>query len=323
MTDQPRRRRLLPVMKIVSAVLSLAATLGAAEPLPVRSGNPLFPGADPHCELIDGTYWVYPTTGGSRQFAMSSKDLKSWQRRGPVLDLKDIPWVKADGRPTAAVWAPCIARRNGRYFLYFSVGPQSPGFPAHIGVARGDSPAGPFKDSGKPLLTGGNGFEAIDPMVFHDPASKRWLLYAGGSAGAKLRVFELKANLATLGKELPVATPPQFTEGVFMHLHGGVYHLTYSHGSWCHADYSVHHATSASPTGPWTYRGPILTSDASRKGPGHHSIVRNPATGAYLIFYHRWENVAGGGPYSGSRKVAVDLLKHLPGGAIAPVRMSE
>jgi hypothetical protein len=38
--------------------------------------------------------------------------------------------------------------------------------------------------SGKPLVTGGNGFEAIDPMVFVDPKTKTPYLYAGGSAGA-------------------------------------------------------------------------------------------------------------------------------------------
>jgi beta-xylosidase len=310
-------------MKSAFAALALCVASSAAEPMPVREGNPLFAGADPHCELIDGTWWVYPTGGGTRLFAISSKDLRAWQRHGPILDLGDIAWVKADGRRSAQAWAPCIARRNNKYYLYFSVGPQSAEFPAHIGVARGDSPAGPFKDSGKPLLTGGNGFEAIDPMVFHDPASNRWLLYAGGSAGARLRVFELKPNMAQLGDEVPVDTPPQFTEGAFMHLREGIYHLTYSHGGWQRANYSVHHATAKSPTGPWHYRGPILTSDSTRKGPGHHSIVRNPVSGAWLIIYHRWENVTGDGPYSGSRQVAVDLLRHLPDGTIAPVRMSE
>ena len=310
-------------MKSAIAAFALCVASSAAEPMPVREGNPLFPGADPHCELIGGSYWIYPTGGGSRLSAYSSKDLKTWQRHGPILDFRDIRWIKADGRRSAQAWAPCIAENKGRYFLYYSVGPQSAEFPAHIGVARGKSPAGPFKDSGKPILTGGNGFEAIDPMVFHDPASNRWLLYAGGSAGAKLRVFELKSNMAELGKELEVATPPKFTEGVFMHFREGLYHLTYSHGGWQTSGYSVHHATAKSPTGPWTYRGPILTSDSTRKGPGHHSIVRNPATGTWLIFYHRWENVAGDGPYHGSRQVAVDILKHLPDGGIAPVRMSE
>ena len=108
---------LTPVMKAVLAALSLCAVSSAAEPLPVRDSNPLFPGADPHCALIDGTYWLYPTTGDTRLYAMSSKDLKSWNRHGPLLDLRDIPWVKADARPVAQAWAPCIAERNDKISL--------------------------------------------------------------------------------------------------------------------------------------------------------------------------------------------------------------
>lgn len=288
--------------------------------------NPLFPGADPHAVCIEKRIYVFATGlhGEGRKFhVMTSADGHEWRRQGPVLDFKDIPWITADGRTEAFAWAPCLATRGGKSYFYFSVGPQKPGFPAHIGVATGDSPSGPFKDSGKPLLTGGKGFEAIDPMVFHDPKSSKWLLYAGGSAGSKLRVFELAPDMISFAREVPVKTPPEFTEGAFMHLHGNIYHLTYSHGRWRHADYSVHHATSPSPLGPWIHRGHILTSDERHKGPGHHSIVRHPSTGEWMIFYHRWENARGEGPYQGSRQIAVDRLVHLPDGGIQAVRMTD
>ena len=55
-----------------------------------------------------------------------------------------------------------------------------------------------------------------------------------GSAGAKLRVFELNPDLVSFAREVPVETPPQFTEGVFMHVRDGRYYLSYSHGSWQH-----------------------------------------------------------------------------------------
>lgn len=290
------------------------------------AGNPLMRGADPHAEWIDGACWIYATglrPAGGQLFAAASPELEHWTVHGPVLDLDGIPWVRADGRLRAGAWAPCIARRDGRWFFYYSVGPQSAAFPSRIGVAVGSSPAGPFEDSGQPLLTGGDGFEAIDPMVFEDPESGQWLLYAGGSAGAKLRVFELDADMISFAREIPVDTPPRFTEGAFMHRHEGVYHLTYSHGRWQYGDYSVHHASAPSPVGPWTYRGPILTSDEGHKGPGHHSIVRRPDTGEWLIFYHRWQNAGGDGPYSGPRQIAVQRLVHLAGGGIAPVKMTD
>ncbi|MCX8157118.1 MAG: family 43 glycosylhydrolase [Verrucomicrobiae bacterium] len=286
--------------------------------------NPVLYGADPHAMVLSNTFWVYPTWSdgrGERFFAFSSTNLTDWQRHGPLLDLKDVAWVKDDGQERHHAWAPAILPARGRFYFYYSVGPQNP-TPSRIGVAVGDSPAGPFKDSGKPLLTGGQGFEAIDPMVFADPRSGKTYFYAGGSAGARLRVFEMNPDLLTFAKEIPVQTPPNFTEGVFMHFDHGQYYLSYSHGSWRHASYSVHYATAPSPIGPWTYRGAILTSDETRKGPGHHSFVRHPRTGEWLIFYHRWENQTGDGPYRGLRQICVEKVDYEAQGLIRPIRMT-
>lgn len=304
--------------------LAMCACPGFLAAVPAQA-NPLMPGADPHALEIDGRFWMFPTRSngpGARFFAYSSPDLARWQEHGPVLDFKDLSWIRADGRPQAHAWAPCLIGHRGRYYFFFSVGPQSERFPAHIGVAVGDSPAGPFVDSGRPLLTGGKGFEAIDPFVFHDVKRGRHLLFSGGSAGATLRVHRLDDSLTGLAEEIPTVTPPKFTEAPFLHEHGGWFHLTYSHGGWRDASYSVHHATSASPTGPWRYRGCLLQSDARHKGPGHHSIVRLPGSDEWRIVYHRWNDRRGDGPYQGSREIAVDRLVHLADGEIAPVVMT-
>lgn len=107
-----------------------------------------------------------------------------------------------------------------------------------------------------------------------------------------------------------------------MHHRDGRYYLSYSHGSWQHASYSVHYAMADSPTGPWQYRGPLLGSDARRKGPGHHSFIRLPGTDDWRIVYHRWENQTGDGPYRGSRKLCIDGIEYLPDGGIRPIRMT-
>ena len=78
-----------------------------------------------------------------------------------------------------------------------------------------------------------------------------------------------------------------------------------------------------SPTGPWTYRGAILTSDAKYKGPGHHSFVQDPATGRWLIVYHRWEGKRGQGPYGDGRRVAIQPVAYDKLGRIEPIRMTE
>ncbi|MEH3104680.1 MAG: family 43 glycosylhydrolase [Sphingomonas phyllosphaerae] len=304
----------------LAAALLLTASAAFAD-------NPQFQGADPHATMIDGELWVFPTggPGGSwaadRFGAFSSRDLKTWRPRGELIRRDQIAWIGADGARDHFLWAPGVASRDGKWYLYYSVGPQNP-TPSRIGVAVADRPEGPYRDSGRPLVTGGQGFEAIDPMVFVDPRDDKAYLYAGGSAGAKLRVWELSRDMTGLAREVPVETPPQFTEGAFMHERGGIYYLSYSHGRFNGPDYSVHYATAPSPIGPWRYRGAILTSDCRHKGPGHHSFVETPA-GEWLIVYHRWENPKGSAPFSGERQVAIDRLRYAADGRIVPVRMTD
>ena len=271
---------------------------------------------------MNGELWIFPTGGRNSLEAWSDGGAGRWMRRGTLIREADIGWIDDDGASVHHLWAPDMVEANGRFYLYYSVGPQDP-TPSRIGVAIGDGPTGSFRDSGKPLLTGGDGFEAIDPMVFRDPRSNRHYLYAGGSAGARLGVFLLAPDMVSIEREIAVAQPENFTEAPFMHERGGTYYLSYSKGRWNTAAYSVHYATAPSPVGPWRYRGPILASDPRYKGPGHHSFVTDPRTGAPLIVYHRWEDVRGNGPYRrGKRRIATEPITYAKDGAIQPVRMT-
>lgn len=305
-----------PIVAVVVSWLALAPALMAR--------NPLFTAADPHAAIFDRQLWIYATGGGrgSELFAWSSGDFREWRKQGPVFRLADATWVKDDGAPRHSAWAPCIVQDGGKFFFYYSVGPQNP-TPSRIGVATGDSPSGPFRDSGRPLLTGGNGFEAIDPMVFKDPRSGKHYFYAGGSAGARLRVFILKPDMVSFEREVSVDNPRHFTEAPFVHFHRGRYYLSYSHGNFRDSSYAVHYCTGNSPEGPWDYRGVILSSNDRHKGPGHHSIVYLPGRAQWLIAYHRWNNRKGPGPYNGSRETCLDRLEHAPDGTIRPVVMTD
>lgn len=287
--------------------------------------NPVMAGADPHAAVFGNAFWIYPTESGNPKIfaAYMSKDLQKWERRGEVLRMNDIKWINDDGAKRHYCWAPAIATKNGKGYFYFSIGPQQgPDAPSRIGVAVGDKPDGPFVDIGKPLITGGNGFEAIDPMVFIDKDGAAYL-YAGGSAGAKLRIWELEPDMVTIKREIPVETPPEFTEGAFMHERNGTYYLSYSHGRWNDASYSVHYATSKTPTGPWTYQGCVLKSDSNHKGPGHHAFIENPQTKQWFIVYHRWESTSPKGPYKGGRKIAIERVDHGIDGLIKPIKMTD
>ncbi|WP_404373173.1 family 43 glycosylhydrolase [Sphingomonas sp. MMS24-J45] len=304
--------------RILIALLAMAALAGPGSAQEVKS---VIVGADPGADYFNGQLWVDPTGRGDTLDAWVSNDRTNFVRAGQLLALRDIPWVRDDHEPRHYLWAPDMVAANGKYYLYYSVGPQNPS-PSRLGVAVCAAPQGPCTDSGKPLLTGGKGFEAIDPMVFVDPKSGVRYLYAGGSAGAKLRVFVLKPDMITIDHEEEIAQPPLFTEGVFMHERGGVYYLSYSHGAWNTAEYEVHYAMAPSPLGPWKYRGPLLQSDKRYKGPGHHSFVRDPKDGSWWIVYHRWEGKKGAGPYSDDRKIAIQPISYDQYGQIVPIRMT-
>lgn len=290
--------------------------------------NPLFDAADPHAVVVGDRVWIYPTysrRGEQTFYAFESPaaDLRHWDRHGPVLDFKDVKWIKEDGAPHHHPWAPCLIEKNGKHYFYYSVGPQNP-TPSRIGVAVGDNPAGPFVDSGKPLLTGKQDvFEAIDPMVFTDPKDGKSYLYAGGSNGSRLKVFELNDDMISFAREVDVENPPRFTEGAFMHERDGLYYLTYSHGWWQGDSYSVHYATGPSPVGPFTYRGAILVSDDTHKGPGHHSIIHDEKTDTWRIVYHRWNKPQGKPPFRGPRSVAIETFTYDDAGLIRPIVMTD
>ena len=297
-------------------------------PAPVK----LFAGADPDMAFFDGKFWMVVTAqnsigrGNPVLYAFSSPDLKNWTKSAqPIFQFKNAPWIATNGRDNNSAWAPAMAEKDDRYYLYYSVGPQNAQGPARIGVAVAAAPDAQFVDSGQALITGGNGFEAIDPMVFRDPKSDRYYLYAGGSAGSKLRIWEMAPDMISLAREIPVETPSQFTEGAFVHYANGRYYLSYSHGYYKGASYSVHYATSDSPVGPWHYRGPILRSDRAHKGPGHHAFFLDPRTGQWNIVYHRWQSPNNGNPFNAprGRSIAIELIHYDATGAILPIEMND
>ena len=307
---------------IVPALLAQqrATTLPAAR-------NPILPGADPDAVIVGDAVWIYPTfSPGSAPafFAFSSRDLVAWQRHGPILRFADVAWIDADGQKNHGAWAPSVAIRDGKFYLYYAVGDQNVTV-SRIGVAVADAPDGPFVDSGAPMpIVGARGvFEAIDPMVFTDPADGHAYLYAGGSDGSTLRVFRLKADMVSIDREISIDQPEHFTEGPFMHARDGVYYLSYSHGNYRDHTYSVHYSTAPSPAGPWHYRGAILTSDATHKGPGHHAFFKNGASGRWYVVYHRYDHQTGDGPYRAARQVCIDRLDYEADGAIRPIVMTD
>jgi len=248
------------------------------------AGNPLFDGwyADPEIHLFGDRYYIYPTTSAdfdSQTFfeALSSADLSNWTNHGRILDFADIPWST-----NRAAWAPSVADRNGRYYIYFSAGDG-----AGIGVAVCDQPAGRFADPlGKPLIGKYvHGAQPIDAHAFIDDDGRAYLYYGGWRHAVAVRLGD--DMISTVGDFVEI-TPTGYVEGPFMLKRQGKYYFMWSEGNWTDSTYAVAYGVSKSPFGPFDRAGCVLRSDPTvGNGAGHHSVLNIPETDDWYICYHR------------------------------------
>lgn len=280
------------------------------------SGNPVFPGwyADPELHLFQGRYYIYPTTSAAYEEqtyfeVFSSSDLTDWIAHGKVLDFADVPWST-----NRAAWAPSVAERDGRFYMYFSAGDG-----AGIGVAVADHPAGPFHDAlGKPLIAEyHHGAQPIDAHAFVDDDGQAYLYYGGWKHAVVVR---LGADMISTEGEFLEITPENYVEGPFMVKRNGVYVFMWSEGGWTDSSYGVAYALADSPLGPFERVGAILGTDLEvAKGAGHHSVLTIPGTDEHYICYHRRPLEE---THANHRVTCIDRLIFEADGTIRPVKMT-
>ena len=278
-------------------------------PASVCYSNPVLDDDFPDPAVIhasDGYYYAYATqTLRDGQWinvqVARSRDLVNWEHLGDALPNKP-EWAQT----TQDFWAPSVIFDGETYFMYYSATPDL--YHHHerghgLAVATSTSPAGPFVDSGKPLLLG-EGFEFIDPMAYDDPATGKKLLY-WGSGFQPIRVQELgpdRMSFAPTSKPVELIWPngknggfPRLVEASWVLLHDGFYYLFYSGDNCCgpDAEYGVMVARSRSATGPFETleqaRGVphslMLFKSERWLAPGHNSIAVDKA-GQVWIVYH-------------------------------------
>ncbi len=293
--------------------------------------NPVLNGyyADPEVLYSNktGKFYLYPTSDGFNGWsgnyfkAFSSQDLSSWKDEGIILDLpKDVRWADRNA------WAPTIAEKkvagSYRYFYYFSAAQK-------IGVAVSEEPAGPFRDSGKPLIQGhpkGLDFgQEIDPDVFTDPVSGKSYLYWGNGYMAAAPLNDDMISIDT--SRISIITPDDtYREGTEIFFRNGKYYFMWSENDTRDADYAVRYGIADSPTGKIIIPGKnrILSRKDSEGiyGTGHNSILKIPGKDEWYIVYHRFTRPKGilmGEAAGFNREVCIDRLYFNEDGSIKPV----
>lgn len=342
MDFHPRHGTVIPVTR--DELLRLTTQWGTPEGLDNLPANPVLPGFHADPEILysrqTGKYYIYSTSDGYAHWggwyltAYSSTDLKSWTPEGVVLDLRSPQVTWANGN----AWAPAIEEKlidgKYKYFLYYS-GNVADNSGKQIGVAIGDSPTGPFKDLGHPLVSQsptGRG-QQIDVDVFTDPASGKSYLYWGNGymAGA-----ELNDDMVSIKDETLTVMTPQggtlkthaYREAPYVFFRHGVYYFLWSVDDTGSPNYHVAYGTSDSPLGPiQVAKSPIVliqNADKEVYGPAHNAVIRKPGTDEWYIVYHRinkhfLDKDKGPGYH---REVCIDRMEFNNDGTIRPVTVT-
>lgn len=274
--------------------------------------------ADASAHVVDGRVVVWAshdlpvttTAEDETQYMMRdyalfsfSEDMAEVTDHGNVLPIDTVPWVKQ------MMWAPDAVCRDGMCYLYFPAQDADGIF--RIGVATSRSVYGPYTAEPEPI----EGSYSIDPAVFVDDDGEAYL-YFGGDWGGQLQRWtggkydasaqrptsgpSLKARVARLSKDMrsfvggvremtvvdeageeleAMDQGRRFFEGSWVHKVGDLYYFSYSTGE----THKIVYATGKGPTGPWTYRGEVLSPPTGWTN--HHSIAK-ATDGKWYLFYH-------------------------------------
>lgn len=329
MDFHPRHGSVIPVTQ--KELDALIGKWGKPEKFSANIPNPVLKGffADPYALYSHKTnkYYIYPTSDGYDGWSgtyfktFSSETLSEWKDEGIILDLnKDVSWADRNA------WAPCIIEKksgNGyKYYYYFTAAQK-------IGVAVADDPAGPFIDSGKPLIDfkpeGVRGGQEIDPDVFSDPVTGKNYLYWGNGYMA---VAELNDDMISIKKNtVKIMTPDKtFREAIHVFYRNGTYYFLWSEDDTRSENYRVRYATSKSPAGALTIpeNNLILSKNPDKGiyGTGHNSTLKIPGRDEWYIVYHRFfrpEGIKWGDAAGFHREVCIDRMEFNEDGSIKPV----
>jgi arabinan endo-1,5-alpha-L-arabinosidase len=327
---------------LLAAVLVLGALLvGSARPATVRAAetydNPLLAAvpdggvvescADPSTIYGEDGYWyTYCTTDPLNSEDRNESDGLNF-RKIPILRSADlVTWtyigdafstVPDWGAPTAGMWAPEIERIGDTWYLFYGItdvvdevsGEPNCGGDNAIGYATSESPAGPWVDSGEPLIAprrggpGCNFFWTYDPEVIQDQAGTHHIYFGSYYGGIWERALLVGAE-GELSAPEPTTTPitiPNRYEGAEVVYRDGFYYLFVSATDCCRGaltGYSVFVGRSASPEGPFVDQvgsslldarvggTPVLSMNGNRwVGLGHNSVFED-FDGQWWTTYH-------------------------------------
>lgn len=283
-----RRRFLLSggatTLVLATQCLRARSSLPESSNPDLPQGNPIVTGrglCDPHVRIFGEQAYLYAThdaVPGSRDFIMNdwwvwrSPDLVHWEQVS-TLKPEDTYWRK----PSPECWATDAISRNGKYYFYFSRGPEE------IGVVEGNTPAGPWRDPlGKPLIAkGSTPTLARDPGIFQEKDGTSyivfgcWDYYLARLNDDMISLAETP-RLIRLDRKMGPYGPGKLDDKPYLHKRNGIYYL-----SW-----GCYYAMSDRLYGPYVYKDSVLKSN--RTAPEFRKRLTFDRHGSFFEFKNQW-----------------------------------
>ncbi len=237
----------------------------------------------------------------------STKDLVNWTYEGVVMNMRDVSWGDAK-----SAWASQVVMYGGKYYLYFCSWDKTAQGKQSIGVAVADSPTGPFRDIGHPVVQGtltndqSSNWDDIDPTVWvekdQNGIEHRYLAWGNsryyicelnddmtsvkdlngdgritfGGEGTNGDVFYRGKGL-TMYTEAPWLYRRQHEDGNYY----GDYYLIYAHG-W--REQMAYSTCTDLLKGDWTFGGVIFDCNATSNT--NHSGLFDFKGKTYMIYHN-------------------------------------
>jgi arabinan endo-1,5-alpha-L-arabinosidase len=283
---------------------------------------------DPTIIRSNNMYYVLSTDPGTANGQVGdlpilcSSDQINWSRCGQVFNT--IPsWVTKLYPGISELWAPDVSYFNGAYHIYYAAstfGTQT----SSIGLATAPTMAGPWTDSGGPILqsTAGSAFNAIDPNILIDYGTGTtvqhvWLTYGSFYGGIYQREIDPATGtlLATNPTNYQLAAQPGVSgnpiEGASLVQKNGFYYLFVSLGFCCNTafttdTYEIAVGRATSPNGPFVDESGtpmlnnggtvIMSSGGEFTAPGGEFVYTDAVNGD-LIAFHALSNNQNGLDY--------------------------
>ena len=237
-------------------------------------------------------YWVFYTGRGVPSYF--SRDLVKWEP-GPAVFKTAPEWIAkiVPENRNMQYWAPDIIKLGDRYLLYYSVSSMGK-MTSAIGLATNptldpDDPMYQWTDQGLAVRTqDGDGYNAIDPALFHDRDGTLWMTFGSYWSGIKLIQLDPQSGkrIAADSKLFSIAHNESI-EASFLCRNDDYYYLFVNWGSCCQgpkSTYNIRIGRSKTIAGPYIDKAGVdmlhsggslflATTNGPLIGPGHAAML--------------------------------------------------